>query len=292
MAQPPLGCAIPMPSSEIDENAGGAARIRLPAVAGGFYPGDREALARDVDAFINPATNRLRASACMVPHAGYMYSGHVAGAVYSRIEPATRLLILGPNHTGYGEPLAINATGGWRTPLGIARIDEQLAGELMRAFPLLREDELAHRREHSIEVQLPFVQRVMGEFTFVPVCVGTGNLELLVNFGEAIAQVLQNSGDRILMISSSDMNHYETDDITRIKDSQAIAPILALDPVGLYEIVIRERISMCGFAPTVAMLMACKRLGATRVELAKYATSGDINGDRSHVVGYAGILIT
>src|SRR5207248_6386463 len=140
---------------EIDENAGGAARIRLPAVAGGFYPGDREALARDVDAFINPATNRVRASACMVPHAGYMYSGHVAGAVYSRIEPAARLLILGPNHTGFGEPLAINATGAWRTPLGDAQIDQRLASGLMDAFPQLHEDELAHRREHSIEVQLP-----------------------------------------------------------------------------------------------------------------------------------------
>jgi AmmeMemoRadiSam system protein B len=162
----------------------------------------------------------------------------------------------------------------------------------MRAFPLLHEDELAHRREHSIEVQLPFLQRLTSQFAFVPVCVGTGNLELLANFGEAIAEVLQNAGERVLMISSSDMNHYEPDDVTRLKDSQAIAPILALDPVGLSEAVGRERISMCGFAPTFAMLAACKQLGATRAELVKYATSGDINGDRSQVVGYAGILIT
>ena len=280
-----------MPSSENDDNADCVARVRLPAVAGRFYPDDRESLARDVDALISSAAARISALACMVPHAGYMYSGHVAGAVYSRIEPATRLVILGPNHTGAGEPLAINARGVWRTPLGDARIDEQLAGELMRAFPQLSEDESAHRREHSIEVQLPFVQRMTTEFTFVPICVGTANLELLVSLGEAIAQVLLKSSERILMICSSDMNHYEPDDVTRIKDGQAIAPILALDPVTLYETVLRERISICGFAPMVAMLTACKRLGATRAEVVKYATSGDINGDRSHVVGYAGILI-
>jgi MEMO1 family protein len=281
-----------MPSSENDENADSVDRVRLPAMAGRFYSGDRERLARDVDTFISSPATPISALACMVPHAGYIYSGHVAGAVYSRIEPATRLLILGPNHTGAGEPLATNATGAWRTPLGDARIDEQLAGELMRAFPQLSEDELAHRREHSIEVQLPFVQRMTTEFTFVPICVGTANLELLVNLGEAIAQVLLNSSERILMICSSDMNHYEPDDVTRIKDGQAIAPILALDPVALYETILRERISMCGFAPAVAMLIACKRLRATSAELVKYATSGDINGDRSHVVGYAGILIS
>ena len=281
-----------MPSSENDDNADCVARVRLPAVAGRFYPDDRETLARAVDTFISSPAARISALACIVPHAGYMYSGHVAGALYSRIEPATRLLILGPNHTGAGEPLAIDATGAWRTPLRDARIDAQLADELMAAFPLLREDEFAHRREHSIEVQLPFVQRMMSEFTFVPICVGTANLELLVNLGEAIAQVLLKSSERILMICSSDMNHYEPDDVTRIKDGQAIAPILALDPVALYETILRERISMCGFAPAIATLTACKRLGAARAELVKYATSGDINGDRSHVVGYAGILIS
>jgi AmmeMemoRadiSam system protein B len=279
-----------MPSDSEPEKT--EAYTRLPAVAGHFYAGEREALQREVDAFLQPAGERVRALACMVPHAGYVYSGHVAGAVYSRLEPVKGVLIVGPNHRGYGEPLATTLSGAWRTPLGDAGVDESLAHELIRLFPLIKEDELAHRHEHSIEVQLPFLQRITSGFAFAPICVGTANLEVLIDLGEAIAQAVQNVGERVLIVSSSDMNHYESDAVTRIKDSHAIAPILALDPVALYEAVMRERISMCGFAPTVAMLTACKRLDATHAELVKYATSGDINGDRSHVVGYAGIVIS
>jgi AmmeMemoRadiSam system protein B len=158
-------------------------------------------------------------------------------------------------------------------------------------MPLLSDDELAHRFEHSIEVQLPFLQHAAEEFKFVPICVGTSNLEILLALGEAIASAVQASAEPTLIVCSSDMNHYEPDDITRIKDAQAIAPMLALDAAGLFEIVHRARISMCGFAPAVAMLHACAKLGAKAGKLIKYATSGDINNDRSYVVGYAGIVV-
>ncbi len=267
--------------------------VRLPAVAGRFYPAASEELTAQVDRYscAEKSEGKLRALGCLVPHAGYMYSGHVAGAVYGRLALPKRYVVLGPRHYPQGEALAILSEGAWRTPLGEARVDSPLAAELKRACPLLREDSVAHRSEHSLEVQLPFLQRLAGDLRFVPVALGTVRLPDLEALGQALAEVLAAQKEEILIVASSDMNHYESDRITRLKDRKAIDKVLALDPHGLYDVVRREDISMCGFGPAVTMLTAARELGATRAELIRYATSGDITGDREEVVGYAGMVV-
>jgi len=264
---------------------------RPPAVAGRFYPAQPAALRRELEGYL--AKQRTQAAiGCVVPHAGIMYSGHVAGAVYARLPPFSSYIILCPNHSGYGQPLAILSEGEWETPLGDVPIDAALAGALKRSCRLLEEDEAAHRFEHSLEVQLPFLQCLQSNLRFVPIAVGVGRYEPLEELGRAVAQVVKETKEPPLIVASSDLNHYEPDAINRAKDHKAIERILALDPRGLYDTVRREDISMCGFGPTVAMLTAAKQLGATRGELVRYANSGDITGDRSAVVGYAGILIS
>jgi MEMO1 family protein len=265
--------------------------VREPAVAGHFYPRSAQTLTQEIRKYAAPVAEKISALACVVPHAGYTYSGHVAGAVYARLQLPRRFVILCPNHTGYGRPLAVMTEGAWQTPLGQAPIDRELGHALRLACPLLEEDEVAHRGEHAIEVQLPFLQAALPEFTFVPIAVGTARYEALQSLGEAMAEVLRAQPEKVMLISSSDMNHYEPDDVTRIKDRKAIDKILALDPRGLYDVVMEESISMCGFAPTVATLTAARLLGATSAEVIKYATSGDISGDRSAVVGYAGVVV-
>jgi len=267
--------------------------IRQPAVAGRFYPSDPRELTRELDAFISlaPVPQRVRARGCIVPHAGYMYSGHVAGAVYARMQLPAKFVILCPRHFPQGQPLAILSEGAWHTPLGDVKVDSELATDVKRACPLLREDSVAHRAEHSLEVQLPFLQRLAGDFQFVPIALGTDRFASLEDLGKALGEVLAARKDTVLVVASSDMNHYESDEITRRKDHRAITKILALDPRGLYDTVRTEGITMCGFGPAVTMLTAAKQLGATRAELVKYATSGDITGDRDEVVGYAGIII-
>ena len=265
--------------------------VRQPAVAGTFYPGNAETLGRDLASYLKDGNTKSRAFGCVVPHAGYMYSGHVAGAVYAKLALPRRFVILCPNHTGAGAPLAIMSDGAWATPLGAAKVDRDLAAQLKAAFPYLEEDAQAHRAEHSLEVQLPFLQTSLPDFSFVPICIGVGQLPVLQALGNAIAAVLKDNHD-VMVIASSDMNHYESDAITRVKDNLAIARILALDPAGLHETVKRERISMCGYGPTVAMLTAAKTLGATAATLIKNATSGDISGDHDAVVGYAGVIVS
>ncbi|HMK29560.1 MAG TPA: AmmeMemoRadiSam system protein B [Terriglobales bacterium] len=266
--------------------------IRPPAVAGQFYPGKRETLLRDLSSYTRVEGEKIRAIGCVVPHAGYMYSGHVAGAVYGRLELPARFIILCPNHTGYGEPLAIVPEGCYQTPLGEVPIDSELARELMSRDPLLSEDYDAQRHEHALEVQLPFLQSLLSSFTFAPITVAVTRWEYLEQLGVAMAEAVAARKDRVMIIASSDMNHYETDSSTRVKDRLAIDRVLALDARGLYEEVINHQISMCGFGPATAMLTAAKRLGAKKAELVKYATSGDISGDRKRVVGYAGIAVS
>jgi AmmeMemoRadiSam system protein B len=221
-----------------------------------------------------------------------MYSGHVAGAVYARLELPDRFIILCPNHTGMGQPLAIMSEGDWDTPLGTCSIDTELAQELRERFQLLSEDPDAHRAEHALEVQLPFLQAQKPQFTFVPIAVGVGRYEPLAELGDALATVIGARKESVLIVASSDMNHYESDAVTRVKDGKAIERMLALDPKGLFEVIVNEDVSMCGYGPAVAMLTAANQLGAMSAELVKYATSGDISGDRDMVVGYAGIVVS
>ncbi len=265
--------------------------IRPPAVAGRFYSADPKQLARDVDQYAANGAEKIYALGCVVPHAGYIYSGHVAGAVYSSIEIPSRCILLGPRHYPRGEPMAILSEGSWQTPLGEAQIDSALAKALMRAFPRLREDAVAHQPEHSLEVQLPFLQRLVPDFRFVPVVLGTDRYPPLEELGHAVAEVIKAQKEPVLVIASSDMNHYESDAITRVKDHHAIVQIVALNARGLYDTVRSEGITMCGYAATVAMLVAVLDLGATKGHLIRYATSGDISGDRDQVVGYAGIVV-
>jgi MEMO1 family protein len=271
--------------------------VRPPAVAGRFYPSDARELARQVDQFCAPTAaqtgaEKLDVRGCLVPHAGYMYSGHVAGAVYAAMKIPARCILLGPRHYPRGEPMAILTEGSWQTPLGEAQIDSALAQELARACPRLREDAVAHEREHSLEVQLPFLQRLAGDFRFVPVVLATDRYAALEELGHAVAQTVRTAaGAGALLIASSDMNHYESDDVTRTKDRRAIERILALDPRGLFDTVRAEGISMCGYAATVAMLVAATELGAKEARLVRYATSGDITGERDEVVGYAGVIV-
>lgn len=266
--------------------------LRLPAVSGRFYPSNPNELRAFVSQYTSAEHKQAatKAKACLVPHAGYMYSGHVAGAVYGRIETPKKILILGVRHYPKGENVAILSKGAWRTPLGDAPIDEPLAEALKAACPALREDSVAHSSEHSLEVQIPFLQALRPEFTFVPVALGTVRFEELVGVGKGIGRVLANSNEEILLLTTSDLNHYEDDATTRVKDGKAIEKILAMDARGLYDTCLNEEISMCGLGPTVAMLSALGELGETKAELVQYATSGDISGDFSAVVGYAGII--
>jgi AmmeMemoRadiSam system protein B len=266
--------------------------IRPPAVSGRFYPSDAKELSRLVSEYAGSGASKLVARGCVVPHAGWMYSGHVAGVVYGTLEIPSRCILLGPRHYPRGEALAILSEGSWRTPFGDAQIDSELAAELMRACPGLREDAVAHEREHSLEVQIPFLQQLAPDFRFVPVVLAVDRYPMLQELGHAVAKIVAaHASERVLVIASTDMNHYENDAITRAKDERAIAQVLALDPRGLYDTVRGEGISMCGYAATTAMLVAMRDLGAKDVGLLRYATSGDVTGDRDEVVGYAGLIV-
>jgi AmmeMemoRadiSam system protein B len=267
--------------------------LRQPAVAGRFYPGKPKELSRQVESFCTKSTDLAprHAIACMVPHAGYRYSGHVAGAVYAPLQLPRRFIMIGPRHFPAGAAQAILSEGAWQTPLGPAEIDADLAVGLKHAYDGLVEDHVAHRTEHALEVQLPFLQILAGEFRFVPIALGTVHYPALESLGNALAEVISRQDAPVLIVASSDMNHYESDGITRRKDALAIERILALDPHGLHETVRSYSISMCGYGPAVSMLIAANLLGAKRAELVRYATSADITGDRDQVVGYAGIII-
>jgi hypothetical protein len=269
--------------------------LRHPAVAGRFYPVDPGDLRAEARGYLSQAGTAnqapVRAVGCIAPHAGYMYSGHVAGAVFARVEVPRRCIVLCPNHTGMGRALAVMSDGAWQTPLGDVPIDAELAGALKRRFPSLQEDSAAHRAEHAAEVELPFLLLRRPELRFVPIALGTSQFEVLEQLGKALGEVVAAQKDPVLIVASSDMNHYESDAVTRVKDHRAIERILSLDPRGLFDVVTQQDISMCGFGPAVAMLTAARQLGATSAELVKYATSGDVSGDREMVVGYAGVVV-
>lgn len=265
--------------------------LRLPAVAGTFYPENPQKLTQQVQNLVRSenSSEKIACHACLVPHAGYAYSGHVAAAMYKRIVLPKRIIILGVRHFPEGAEAAILSAGAWRTPLGDVPIDAELAAKISHACPLLREDSVAHEREHSLEVQLPFLQVLDPGFTFVPIALGTFQFDQLVAIGESLGKILAAEPD-LLLLTTSDFNHYENDATTRKKDRLAIEQILKLDPRGLFDVCRKEKISMCGLGPAVAMLTALRGIDSNQPELIKYATSSEVTGDTSAVVGYAGML--
>lgn len=268
--------------------------VREPAVAGTFYPSDPVSLRADVERYVGPAggPDPQPARAVVAPHAGYIYSGPVAGAVYAAASLPRDLIVMCPNHTGMGQPIAVMSRGHWRTPLGLAAIHEDLADRILACCDLATVDGEAHRREHSLEVQLPFLQVRMERFTFVPICVGTGSLPALTRLGEGLARAVASAGGPVGFVLSSDMSHYIPAESARALDTMAIERIVAMDPEGLHQVVEREDISMCGVAPVVAGLIAARAGGAASGRLVAYGNSGTTSGDYDRVVGYAGLTVS
>jgi AmmeMemoRadiSam system protein B len=231
------------------------------------------------------------AIAAVIPHAGYMYSGRVAAAVYTRITPPETWVILGPNHTGLGAKASIMTSGAWETPLGAMAIDTELAKKILAAASPLREDSLAHAREHSIEVQLPFLQCAGGASAFVPIALFAHEYAVCRDVGLAVAGAIHATGRRAVVAASTDMSHYVSRSVAAAKDRKAIDAMLALDPEALHRVVRSEGITMCGFHAATAALVAAKSLGATSAELVMYTDSGEVTGDTTEVVAYAGMVI-
>lgn len=265
--------------------------IRETAVAGAFYPGVEEQLARQLTDLIPHDDERHELLACISPHAGYMYSGGVAGELFGHLDLPRRIIVLGPNHTGLGADVAVSPHRQWSTPLGAETVDTDLAERVLAAFPHARLDESAHLREHSIEVQLPFLHRRRPDMEILPICVKHLGVDDCIQLGQALARVITDIGEPVGIVASSDMSHYEPDEIARRQDHLAIDAVLDRDPRALYETVHREAITMCGVIPSTVALEAANLLGATGAHLVAYATSGEISGDDSAVVGYAGVCI-
>ena len=268
--------------------------IRPPAVAGQFYPGTATEAA--LDTFIQPAASKRRAIAVVCPHAGWTYSGQTAGLVYSQVEIPDRVILVGPNHRGGGSDYAVYDAGSWHTPVGDVPIAEPLAAELLDNCALLAEDTRAHNAEHSLEVQAPMLLRANPNVRIVPVLIGGGWPEAggrseLREIGAAIAQTVQECGKRVLLLASTDLNHYENQETSNIKDKLVLDAIVKLDEDALMDRVIEVEVSMCGVASTYIVLHAAKKLGAKRAELLDYRTSGDVSGDFERVVGYGAVVI-
>ena len=265
--------------------------IRKPVVAGQFYPGNPETLREYVEKAELTDGSPAKVFGLVAPHAGYVYSGAVAGAVFGRVAVPDSVLLLGPNHTGMGTPASIMSDGTWATPLGQAPVDHDLAEALRDACPLLEEDSQAHAREHSLEVQLPFLQVRNPHVHIVPIAFMLRRFEEIQAVGNAVAEVIRRWEAPVLVVASSDMTHYESAASAESKDRKAIERVLAIDAVGLLDTTRNFGISMCGVIPTAVMLVAAAALGHTRGELVRYATSGDASGDYSQVVGYAGMVV-
>ena len=265
---------------------------RQPAVAGQFYPGSPDRLRQALELLVPSEATAQAAIAVMAPHAGYVYSGAIAGETYARVEVPDTVVLLGPNHHGIGHPAALYDEGSWATPLGVVPIDGAFAVRLLKRCPDLAADVAAHRLEHSLEVQVPFLQLRNPRFSLVPLCLAHLPLPNLIAVGEGIGDIVASSAEPVLIVASSDMTHYEPGEVARQKDERALRHVLDLDPEGLYRTVREGRISMCGVLPTVVMLAAARRLGAVSASLVRYGNSGDVTGDQSEVVGYAGVVIS
>jgi len=264
---------------------------RSPAVAGQFYPKQTAALQAALESYCPTINEANLVPGVISPHAGYMYSGTIAGKLFSQISIPDKVILIGPNHHGSGHPGALYNMGNWETPLGEIEIDLELSAAILDSCLHFSPDDVAHRREHSLEVQVPFIQYCNPAAKIVPICLGHLPLEVLIESGHSLADVISACDEPVLIIASSDMTHFESADAARKKDLLALAHVENLDAEGLYRTVRDNRISMCGVLPSVVMLAAARKLGATRGEVVSYGTSGDVTGDNSDVVGYAGVIV-
>lgn len=265
--------------------------IRRAQVAGQFYPAGPAVLRKQLGGLIEKRAKKQDAWGLVLPHAGYIYSGKVAGACFSQVKLTKTVIVLGPNHTGMGKPFSIMTEGSWQMPMGNVEIDGLLAKRILNQSKYLQQDTEAHLYEHSIEVQLPFMQYNLAEVKIVPIIVSAADFETYDEVGQAIARALKQANLNCLIIASSDMTHYQPQEKAKQNDQQAIEAILKLDAKELLERVERFNITMCGYGPVACMLSAARRLGAKSARLLEYQTSGDASGDYSSVVGYAGIVI-
>ncbi|MDD4956058.1 MAG: AmmeMemoRadiSam system protein B [Candidatus Omnitrophica bacterium] len=263
---------------------------RRPVVEGCFYPSDTEDLSREIKALISVKKEARNAIGIVAPHAGYVYSGGIAGKVYGAIRPARTYVVLGPNHTGRGEAVACSDED-WETPLGTVEVDKDLIRALTKGRSGIKIDRKAHAQEHAVEVHLPFIKSISPEAKIVPITFMSVGIREVRMAGEAIASAIKASGGKALIVASSDMTHYESRASASKKDKEAIGRILELDAEGLLEVVEEHNISMCGVVPVAVMLVSAKELGARAAELIEYDDSGSVNGDTSHVVGYAGLVV-
>jgi len=266
--------------------------IREAYLAGTWYPAARGDLARCIKGYTLSGCTKTDAVGVISPHAGYMYSGPVAGAVFSRIKFSKTFIIMGPNHSGKGKPFSIATEGSWNTPLGEAHIDSVLAKAILKSSIYLGEDnDDPHEKENSLELQLPFLQYLQPGVKIVPVMLTHAKPEVYREIGRAIVRGLGESGVEAVIVASSDMTHFEPHQKAKAKDTLAIDAILALDADELVGRIAKHGISMCGYAPVISLITAARELGAKKAELVKYQTSADISGDYGSVVGYAGIII-
>jgi len=266
--------------------------IRKPVWAGQFYPQTEISLRKMLSGLIEPASEKQNAIGIIMPHAGYVYSGQVAGLTISKVEIKNTAIILGTNHTGSGEKFSIMTKGSWATPLGEVKIDSEIASSILKESLLIKEDSLAHLQEHSIEVEIPFLQYLKNDVRIVPISISPyAELEECRQIGEGIANGFSKVGRAGLVIASTDMTHYESKEAAEAKDRLAIDAILDMNEEKLYNLVKKNNLSMCGLPAACVLINVCKRLGAKKSGLVKYQTSGDISGDYSSVVGYAGMII-
>ncbi|MDD2853668.1 MAG: AmmeMemoRadiSam system protein B [Desulfuromonadaceae bacterium] len=264
---------------------------RQPAVAGQFYPDSESQLRAALSQMIPERSAPQATKGIISPHAGYLYSGAIAGQLFAKVTLPKSVLIIGPNHHGVGAAAALYPDGEWLTPLGTTPIDSRLNTLLLEHGPYLHSDTVAHQHEHSLEVQLPFLQHLRPDVIIAALCIGQGNYEVLRDIGHGIAAAIKEYGEEVLIVASSDMTHYESADAARRKDHLALECISALDGRGLLETCRRQQITMCGVAPATVMLEAVLQQGATHAEIVAYNTSGDITGDNRQVVGYAAVLV-
>ena len=271
---------------------------RKTCVAGQFYPDDPDELINVVKTHLGNNKSQAKSSsdtekalAIMIPHAGFIYSGNIAGTTYSTVNIPSTIVLIGPNHTGLGAAAAISNVKEWQSPLGTVKVDRPLAELVEDSSPLFTFDDLAHQREHSLEVQLPFIQHINPNTSIVPITVSTKNIKDCQEMGKGLARAIDASDKEVLIVISSDMNHYESDRVTREKDQMAIAQCLHLDGPALIDVCNKRGITMCGAVPMAIGMTAAKELGADSSTLTGYTTSGEVSQDTEQVVGYAGIMI-